>query len=68
MVGPTFVSTIYHGKATYDAAQGPRPARFVCLHGGVGKDAVFVYTLHAGCSPSCPACSFAEAAAPAAST
>ena len=24
MVGPTFVSTIYHGKATYDAAKGPR--------------------------------------------
>ena len=44
-VGPTFVSTIYHGKATYDAAKGPRPTRFICLHGGVGNDAVFVYTL-----------------------
>ena len=45
MVGPTFVSTIYRGKATYDAAKGPHPSRFICLHGGVGKDAVFVYTL-----------------------
>lgn len=27
-VGQTFVSTIYHGKATYDAATGPRPTRF----------------------------------------
>jgi hypothetical protein len=46
-VGPTFVSTIYHGKATYEAAKGPQPTRFICLHGGVGKDAVFVYTLPA---------------------
>ena len=45
MVGPTFVSSIYRGKATYDAAKGPRPSRFICLHGGVGKDAMFVYTL-----------------------
>jgi len=44
-IGPTFVSTIYHGKATYEAAKGPRATRFICLHGGVGKDAVFVYTL-----------------------
>ena len=46
-VGPTFVSTIYHGKATYEAAKGPQPTRFICLHGGVGKDAVFIYTLPA---------------------
>ena len=44
-IGPTFVSTIYHGKATYEAAKGPRATRFICLHGGVGQDAVFVYTL-----------------------
>ena len=44
-VGPTFISTIYNDKATYEAARGPRPTRFICLHGGVGRDAVFVYTL-----------------------
>ena len=44
-VGPTFVSTIYHGKATYDAGKGPLRTRFICLHGGVGRDAVFIYTL-----------------------
>ena len=44
-VGQTFVSTIYHGKATYEASTGPRPARFICLHGGVGQGAEFVYTM-----------------------
>ena len=44
-VGQTFVSTIYHGKATYEASTGPRPARFICLHGGVGQGAAFVYTM-----------------------
>ena len=44
-VGQTFVSTIYHGKATYEASTGPRPARFICLHGGVGQNAAFVYTM-----------------------
>jgi hypothetical protein len=44
-VGTMFVSTIYHGKATYEGSKGPRPTRFICLHGGAGKDAVFVYTL-----------------------
>ena len=44
-VGPTFISTIYSGKAAYEAARGPRPTRFICLHGGAGRDAVFVYTL-----------------------
>jgi hypothetical protein len=44
-VGTTFVSTIYHGKATYEAAKGPQPTRFICMHGGRG--AVFVYTLPA---------------------
>ena len=44
-VGPMFVSTIYHGKASYDAGKGPLPTRFICLHGGVGRNAVFVYTL-----------------------
>jgi hypothetical protein len=45
-VGTTFVSTIYHGKATYEAAKGPLPTRFICMHGG-GRGAVFVYTLPA---------------------
>jgi hypothetical protein len=44
-VGGTFVSTIYHGRATYEASSGPHTTRFICLHGGVGRDAVFVYTL-----------------------
>ena len=46
-VGTTFVSTIYHGKATYEAAKGPLPTRFICMHGGGGRGAVFVYTLPA---------------------
>ena len=44
-VGPIFVSTIYHGKASYDAGKGAKTTRFVCLHGGSGRNAVFVYTL-----------------------
>jgi hypothetical protein len=44
-VGSQFVSSIYHGKATYEAAAGARPTRFICLHGGMGRRAVFVYTL-----------------------
>ena len=44
-VGTTFIATIYRGKATYDAGKGPQVTGFICLHGGVGKDAVFVYTL-----------------------
>ena len=44
-VGPTFVATIYHGKATYEAGKGPHTTRFICLHGGNDRDAAFVYTL-----------------------
>jgi len=44
-VGSQFVSTVYHGKATYQAAGAPAEVRFICLHAGVGKGAVFVYTL-----------------------
>jgi hypothetical protein len=40
-VGTQFVSTVYHGKATYRAGD----VRFICLHSGLGKGAVFVYTL-----------------------
>jgi hypothetical protein len=46
-VGQTFVATIYHGKATYEAGKGPRTTHFICLHGGNGSGggAVFVYRL-----------------------
>lgn len=44
-VGTQFVSTVYHGKATYQADGKPDDVRFVCLHAGLGKGAVFVYTL-----------------------
>ena len=44
-VGSQFVSTVYHGKAVYQAGGEPDNVRFICLHGGVGKGAVFVYTL-----------------------
>ena len=44
-VGTQFVSTVYHGKATYQAAGAPDEVRFICLHGGLGKGAVFVNTL-----------------------
>jgi len=44
-VGTQFVSTVYHGKAKYQAAGEPQDVRFICLHAGVGKGAVFVYTL-----------------------
>ena len=45
-VGPLFISTIYHGKATYEAAGGAQTTRFICLHGGMGgRGAVFVYTM-----------------------
>jgi hypothetical protein len=45
-VGPLFISTIYHGKATYEAAGGAQTVRFICLHSGMGRrGAVFVYTV-----------------------
>jgi len=44
-VGQNFVATIYHGKASYEAAQGPRNTRFICLHGGINRGVLFVYTL-----------------------
>jgi hypothetical protein len=44
-IGTVFVATIYHGMATYDAGKGPRKTGFICLHGGVGRNALFVYTL-----------------------
>ena len=44
-VGASFVSTVYHGTATYDSGKGPQSTRFICLHGGMGSGALFVYTL-----------------------
>ena len=44
-VGTQFVSTVYHGKAAYQAGGEPADVRFICLHGGIGKGAVFVFTL-----------------------
>jgi len=44
-VGTQFVSTVYHGKALYQAGGEPAEVRFICLHGGLNKGAVFVYTL-----------------------
>jgi hypothetical protein len=44
-VGTQFVSTVYHGKAIYQSGGEPAEVRFICLHGGLGKGAVFVYTM-----------------------
>jgi hypothetical protein len=44
-VGSQFVSTVYHGKASYQDTGVAQAVRFICLHAGVGKGAVFVYTL-----------------------
>jgi len=44
-VGNRFVSSIYHGRATYEAGNISRSTRFICLHGGMGRRAIFVYTL-----------------------
>ena len=44
-VGNQFVSTVFHGRATYEASGGPRTVRFICLHAGVSTGPVFVYTL-----------------------
>jgi hypothetical protein len=43
--GNQFIATVYNGTATYEAAAGPKTVRFICLHGGAGRGAVFVYTL-----------------------
>ena len=44
-VGTQFVSTVYHGKAVYQSGGEPADVHFICLHAGLGKGAVFVYTL-----------------------
>jgi hypothetical protein len=44
-IGTQFVSNIYRGKATYDAGIGAQNVRFICLHAGPRRGALFVYTL-----------------------
>jgi hypothetical protein len=44
-VGSQYVATVYHGKATYQDTNGASVMGFICLHGGLGKGAVFVYVL-----------------------
>ena len=44
-VGTQFVSTIYHGKAMYEAGTGEKNVRFICLHAGYRRGPVFVYTM-----------------------
>jgi hypothetical protein len=44
-VGNQFISTIYHGQAILELANGAKTVRFICLHAGVAKGPVFVYTL-----------------------
>jgi hypothetical protein len=44
-VGTQYVATVYHGKALLHDTGAPQNVRFICLHGGLGKGAVFVYTL-----------------------
>ena len=44
-VGSQFVSTVYRGTATYDGGLGTRKVRFICLHAGPGRRAVYVSTM-----------------------
>jgi hypothetical protein len=44
-VGTQPVTTVYHGNALYQAGGEPANARFICLHAGLGKGAVFVYIM-----------------------
>ena len=44
-VGNQFVSTVFRGKALYEAGAGPKTVNFICLSGGAGRGPVFVYTL-----------------------
>ena len=44
-VGSQPVTTIYHGKAVYQSSGEPGAVRFICLHAGLGKGAVFVYIM-----------------------
>jgi hypothetical protein len=44
-VGTQFVSTVYSGKALYEAGGAPVIVRFICLHAGYRKGPVFVYVM-----------------------
>jgi hypothetical protein len=44
-VGSQHVSAIFDGRATYTDRRGKRTGRFICLHAGSGKGAVFVYMI-----------------------
>ncbi len=44
-IGTQFISTVYHGNAVYQSDGERDNIRFICLHGGLGKGAVFLYTL-----------------------
>ena len=44
-VGSQFVSTVYRGTATYDGVLGIRKVRFICLHAGPGRRALYVSTI-----------------------
>jgi hypothetical protein len=44
-VGTQPVTTVYHGNAVYQAGGEPANVRFICLHAGLGKGAVFVYMM-----------------------
>jgi hypothetical protein len=43
--GNQFISTVFRGKALYEAGAGPKTVNFICLSGGAGRGPVFVYTL-----------------------
>ena len=45
MVGNQYISTVYYGRATYEGSGGAKRVRFVCLHAGFSKGAVFVFTM-----------------------
>ncbi len=45
LVGNQFVSTVFYGRAIYEGAAGPKRVRFICLHAGYSKGAVFVYAM-----------------------
>ena len=42
-VGAQHVAAIFDGRATYTDRRGKRTGRFICLHAGSGKGALFVY-------------------------
>lgn len=45
-VGGEFISSVLHGPARLGINSGaPDPVRFICLHGGTGKGALFFWLL-----------------------